>query len=305
MQIIDLYFSNLPSHLSRTCACIGYFDGLHLGHDALIKETISLAYKKAILTSLITFYPDPYFVLKKEKRQHIQSFKERLKSISDRGIDITYILHFDEEIAGMSPHVFISELLNKLNIDTLICGFDFRFGYLGQGDFTFLIKNNERNFNLVKIKEIADDKGKISSTRIRDCLKNGLIEEANKQLGYKYFVRGKVVKGLQNGRKIAYPTANIAYDLEQLLPLKGVYACDVLALGKIYKGMLNYGYKPTLDRKQLSLEVHLLDFNGDLYDQEITVYFLRRIRPEIKFASLEELAKQLKKDEEICRGLNE
>ena len=292
-----------PITAEECCACIGYFDGLHRGHRALLAEAVKAAKEKGVKSALITFYPDPLDVLTGEVHLHIQDFATRLSLIGKAGIELVYILDFTKEMASLPPEVFVREILEKLQLKTLVCGFDFHYGAKGAGDAKTLAAGN---YEVRCIEEVSDE-GKISSTRIRNCLAEGKIEEANRLLGYSFFLQGEVISGLRNGRRMGYPTANIAYHPEQLLPLPGVYSGYAEIHGQLYQAMINFGDNPTIvDGKKKSLEVHLLDFEEDIYGEVLRVYFLHYLRGEKRFASLEALKQQLAQDEvQIREGTDE
>lgn len=298
MKIIKLTLTKWPEEIIPSCACIGYFDGVHLGHRALLDKTLDLAKKQGCPASIISFYPDPYTVVNGRQRQHIQSFSQRLLLLEKMGMDIAYVIFFDQETAALSPQDFSRLFLERLQLKALVCGFDFHYGFHGQGDVFSLQQELQGIFPVYKIAEVRDTEGKISSSRIRSYITQGNIQQANACLGYPYFVCGRVVSGRRNGRKMGYPTANIAYSSEQLLPDYGVYSAFVMWEGKRYKAMVNYGKNPTVaGNLAATLEIHILDFCADLYDRELCIYFLRRLRPEMKFRNLLELSEQLRKDE--------
>jgi len=291
---------NQEYDLKESCACIGYFDGLHLGHRKLIEKCISLSKENKCESALITFLPDPQDVLTKQVHQHIQDFDTRLKLIAELEIDTCYVLDFDEEMASLSKKEF-AEILKGLNLKSLVCGFDFSYAYKGEGDYYSL--RQDCDFPIYQIEEVKYEDKKISSTWIKQCIKEGNMKLASKLLGYSFFMSGKVVSGFNNGTKLGFPTANIHLSAEQISPKYGVYIGAVNIDNKIYKAMINYGNNPTLNLNQEALmEIHILDYSGNLYGQELHFYLIDYLREEIKFNSLKELQNQLKEDNEKVRN---
>ena len=292
-----IYFKDLAK-VKSIAACIGFFDGMHLGHQALVKKTIEEAKLRNIKSALITFDPDPNEVLKKEKGHHLSSLNIRERLVAMMGIDYFIILPFSLEIASYSPTKFINEFLLPLDIKALICGFDFRFGQAGKGNSDTL--KEIMTCDIYVINDVMKDGYKISTTLIKEKLIEGKIEEANELLGYKYFIVGKVIKGKGNGHLLSFPTANVALDED--LPLKeGVYMGITEVNNISYPSMINYGHNPTFNGNKYSFEVHLVNYDGSLYGKEIKVYLDTYLRNEIKFNSIEELKEQLIKDEDCVK----
>ncbi|MBR2067752.1 MAG: bifunctional riboflavin kinase/FAD synthetase [Solobacterium sp.] len=282
-------------------ACIGYFDGLHLGHLELIKKAKEYAKEMNCLSALITFDQDPLQILKKEKHmQHIVTFEQRLAIAKKNGIDVAIILHFTEEMASLEPNVFLEKVLGQLNIKALVCGFDFHYGRFGKGNAISLQK--EVDYPVSIIDAVSDEIGKISSTRIRESVERGEMESAKRMLGYPFTIMGKVIRGFHQGTGMGYPTANVEIDEEYILPKLGVYAGYCCIEGKQYPSMINLGHNPTIKyREKPSLEVHIFDFENDLYGRVIDVEFIAFIREEKKFNRKEELMQQLDKDNQKIR----
>ena len=280
-----------------TAACIGHFDGIHLGHQALLIDTINESHRLGIKSSVITFDPDPKAILNHTSTKLITTIKEKILRIAHFGIDILYIINFDQEFANLNPDDFINDTLLKLNIKSLTCGFDFRFGKNGQGDVSTLKNSCLIDFPIKVISAITYNGKKISSTWINELLTNGKIAEANLLLGYPFSLTGNVIKGHQVGRKINFPTANIEYNQLQSLPKIGVYVGLVYVFGKYYHAMINVGENPTFyETHQITIEAHILDFDADIYNHEISIIFLDYLRNEVKFNSAQNLIKQLNQD---------
>lgn len=294
MEIINIDLDNIQT-LEPMSACIGYFDGMHIGHMQLIQETIIQANIKQLKSACITFHPDPWCVIKNiQNISHISSMEERIEIGKENGLDYWIILPFTSELSKMSVNEF-EQLLKQMNIQSLICGFDFSYGFKGQGNVQTLEKQSY--FDVVVVDEITYKNEKISSTRIEKEITNGNMEEVYHLLGRHYSIQGSVIDGRKLGKTIGFPTANIRCKYQSILPKIGVYIGFVNVDGNIYKCMINIGHNPTFNyQNNLSIEVYICDFNKEIYGKEITITFHKRIRDEKKFHSKEELIEQLKID---------
>ena len=302
MKVLHFDISNPLVLNEPIVACIGYFDGLHKGHQALINRTLDYANTHNLKSCLITFDPDPSDVIETCKHKHLQSFKTRLRMIEEYNLDYCIILKFTEDMAKLRYELFFDCVLAYLKIRYLICGFDFKYGYKGMGNFHTLKAYSNDNFDVEMVDSINYNGDKISTSLIKKALSNGDIELINTMLGYEYFIEGIVTKGKHIGHLINFPTANLEID-DEVYPLKeGVYIAKVLYRNQYYKSMVNIGYNPTISiNNHKTIEVHLLDFNYDIYGERLCVYFNTRLRDEMKFNSLEELSSQLSKDREMVR----
>lgn len=297
MECKYVKLNDIFGEFEPTAICIGHFDGVHLGHQALIHDTNKRSKQLKIKSAMITFDPDPQAILSHRPTKLITTIKEKISRVDFFGIDILYIIKFDQELAKLNPDEFITKILLKLNIQSLTCGFDFRFGLQGQGTVSTLQKSDLIDFPINVIDAITYQDRKISSTWINELLSNGLITDVNKLLGYPFSLTGNVIKGHQVGRKINFPTANINYDPLQSLPKIGVYVGVVKVYDEYYKAMINVGKNPTFyDVHQTTIEAHILDFDLDIYNQEIRIIFLDYLRDEVKYASAQDLIKQLNQD---------
>ena len=294
MEIINIDLDNIQT-LEPMSACIGYFDGMHIGHMQLIQETIIQANIKQLKSACITFHPDPWCIIKNiQNISHISSMEERIEIGKENGLDYWIILPFTSELSKMSVNEF-EQLLKQMNIQSLICGFDFSYGFKGQGNFQTLEKQSY--FDVVVVDEITYKNEKISSTRIEKEITNGNMEEVYHLLGRHYSIQGSVIDGRKLGKTIGFPTANIRCKYQSILPKIGVYIGFVNVDGNRYKCMINIGHNPTFNyQNNLSIEVYICDFNKEIYGKEITITFHKRIRDEKKFHSKEELIEQLKID---------
>ena len=283
-------------------ACIGYFDGMHKGHQALVNATLEKAKELGVESGLITFDPDPWVTLRNEKDvKHITPLQQRINIAVELGIKNIFILNFTKEMAALSPLDFI-KVLDSCNIKALICGFDYHYGQFGKGDIESL--KRDADFEVVVVDAVNDNEGKISSTRITNLIEEGEVHKAEELLGYAYRVEGYVVHGNAKGRTIGYPTANVSVPSEYLEPKGGVYACFALIDGKKYKAMVNIGHNPTFNYTEtMSLEAYILDFSGDLYDKRLKISFKYYLRPEKKFKYIGNLKMQLEQDEFAVRTL--
>lgn len=298
MNIYTLHMHSTINIKEKLVACIGYFDGLHRGHQALVKKVISKAHELQAVPTMISFYPDPWVVIKDIKQpKHITTMDERYALAAKLGIKNFIVLDFTKEVADLSPHDFIHNILGQLSLQALICGFDFHFGRFGRGNSQYLI--DECNYPIYTIEEVKDHDEKISSTRICKALQEGKIEEVNRLLGRDYMIEGKVIHGLGNGHKLGYPTANIDYSDELLLPKSGIYGGYLFDDGKKKFCMISLGHNPSIKyQNRLSLEVNIFDFDKNIYGQTIAIYWLGILREEMYFAHKDNLIEQLEKDKE-------
>lgn len=281
----------------------GTFDGVHLGHQKILKRLKEIAQKNQGETVLLTYWPHPRLILWPEEKslQLLSTFEEKVELLESLAVDHLIILPFTKELSQMSSEEFIREILvNKIQTKSLVIGYDHKFGKNREGSFEYL-QNHSHLFGF-EIEEIlrqdVDDLG-VSSTKIRTALAQGDISTANKYLGRPYFLQGQVVKGHQIGRSIGFPTANIQVKEDyKLLPRDGAYAVFAEVDSKRYKAILNIGDRPTVSGKEKTIEAHLIDFDGDLYGQTLRIHFHEFLREEFKFENLVALKKQLLVDRE-------
>ena len=306
MRILRLDPRRDPEVNEKSCACIGYFDGLHRGHQELLKEMLKAASERGCGKAVITFDRDPLEVISGKKQKQILSRDSLFSMLEKAGVDQVYLIPFDKEIAAMPAEDFLKDFLYRLQLETLVCGFDFRYGYKGSGNASTLKEAEDRPFEVRIVGEISEDGQKISSTAVKRFLGEGEIGQANRFLGYTYNLEGKVIHGLQNGRRMGFPTVNTELDPQLVLLKTGVYAGYAEANGSLYKAMINLGSNPTVSESSvLHLEAHLLGFEGDLYGEKIRLYFLKQLREEMRFANFEELQDQLRKDRETVLAMTE
>ena len=278
----------------------GFFDGVHLGHRLVLRTLVGEARRRGEESIVITFWPHPRNVLQNEARslRLLTSLEEKKALMTALEVDRVEVLPFTKEFASMRAEEYLSLLRERFGASLVVMGYDNRIGSDGRSAKDF------ENSDFVILSGAVDgaDEMPISSTRIRNELLEGRIEEANAMLGYSYSLYGVVVAGNRMGRTIGFPTANIQlYEPLKLVPGNGVYAVEVEVNGGFFKGMCNIGTRPTVGGAARTIEVHILDFSEDIYGLPLKIRFLRRIRDERKFPSLEALREQLEKDRRICR----
>lgn len=297
-------FNSISSYVSQkqSIVTIGTFDGVHIGHQEIIEKIIEDAKKSDCESLILTFFPHPRMVLAHESGvKLLNTINEKIELLQKIGLSDLIIHPFDETFSQLSAEEFVADILvEKLKIKKIILGHDHRFGKNRSASIEDLIIFGKKyNFEVEQISAQKIDQVAISSTKIRTALLEGNITLANQYLGYQYFFSGKVVKGKQLGRTIGFPTANIQIDEEyKLIPKNGVYIVKSTISDKTYFGMMNIGTRPTVDGKNLTIEVYFFDFEKDIYDTSITVSILDRIRDEKKFDSFDDLKKQIEKDKE-------
>lgn len=286
----------------------GTFDGVHLGHQKIIRRIREIARKIQGETVLITFWPHPRLVLYPYEHdlRLLSTFEEKANLLRQFGIDHLVTIPFTQEFSQLSSEEFIrSVLIDKIQTKKLVIGYDHRFGKNREGSFEYLKEHSsDFGFELEEIsRQDVEDIG-VSSTKIRKALELGDVKTASNYLGRPYELNGLVVKGQQIGRSIGFPTANIHIPNDyKLIPHDGVYAVEAKVEGILYKAMLNIGNRPTVDGSKKTVEAHLFDFQGDLYNKLITVYFREFIREEKKFESLEALKNQLFQDQKTAKAI--
>ncbi|MFR4997163.1 MAG: bifunctional riboflavin kinase/FAD synthetase [Clostridium paraputrificum] len=277
---------------------LGSFDGLHSGHLSLVNKIIELANENKGRSIVYTFKNHPRTLIKGTTPPKLlmdnESKEEILESL---GVDLIYFEEFNEEYMKLTPEGFIKYLCEKFKVKGIVVGFNYRFGYKNIGNIEMLKElSTKYGYELYVMEPCNYEDEVISSTRIRNELFNGNVDKAMKMLNRPYIIKGKVVHGKKLGRTIGFPTANLDYSKEILIPSKGVYYTNVEWQGKIYKGITSVGNNPTVNGNKLTIETYILDFNNDLYGHNIKVYFIKKIRDEKKFNSIDDLVIQLKKD---------
>lgn len=288
-------------------ATIGFFDGVHLGHRFLIDEVKAAAAQRGLPSAVITFPTHPRSVLQQAYQPRLlNSFADKLRLLATTGVDYCIVLDFTEALSQLSAEAFLRILATQWRVKGLVIGYDHRFGHDRRDGFEQYVEYGQR-WGIEILKAAAFDAGHtaVSSSEIRRLVQEGKVERAAQLLTYAYHISGRIVSGYKVGRTLGFPTANIRPDDPmQLLPGIGVYAVWVEVAGQRYKGMLYIGSRPTLDNgTQLSIEVHILHFSGDIYNDPIRVSFAHFVRGDEKFDSLEALKAQLMRDREVVDQL--
>lgn len=290
--------------LPPSAATIGFFDGVHRGHRFLIDQIKEVAAKDGLCTALVTFPIHPRQVIQTTYRpQLLSSPAEKLELLETTEVDYCILLPFTPELSLLSAREFMQLLRDKFNIRTLVIGYDHRFGHNRSESFEDYCRyGKELGIYIVRARAYTDGENKISSSVIRQLLKEGKVGQAAKFLGYHYYLDGTVVDGYKVGRKIGFPTANLQVDCpDKLIPAQGVYAVYVYVEGQKRAGMLNIGHRPTLDNgSNLSIEVHILCFSENIYHKAMRIKFVEYLRPEEKYDSIDALVAQMHKDKETA-----
>jgi riboflavin kinase/FMN adenylyltransferase len=288
--------------VKKPVVTVGTFDGVHVGHQKIFEKMRQVAGETGGETVVITFFPHPRLVIHPNSRnlKFINTRKKKYSLIEKAGIDHLVIIPFTKEFSRLSSEVFIKDILiDRINVHNLIIGYDHHFGRNRNGSYRNLLKLGKLyGFNIEEVPARNVHNMSVSSTKIRNALRLGMVSLANDLLGYEYSITGKVIPGRKIGKTMGFPTANIELeDKYKLITAVGVYACRVEWKGKLFKGMGNIGYRPTVDHGGLTIEVHIFDFSEHIYGETITIYFVDRIRDEIKFKDIQALRDQLVQDE--------
>lgn len=294
MKTFRINYRDLPK-LNPSVSCVGFFDGVHKGHKALMAKAISAANEKSCKSAVLTFDPDPWVIFHPERKiEHITPMNEKIKIANSLGFDYFYILEFTKDFAALSIDEF-HKLVSNMNISMIICGFDFQYGNKNAGNIATLKK--QTLFDVVVVDSIDDKNGKISSTRIEQKIKDGFVLDANRMMGHCYTMEGQVEHGFGRGSKLLnIPTANLHLIREYVLPKVGVYSGMANINGILHPAMINIGMNPTFNNSNQTIEVHILDFDQDLYGKLLRIYFYDRIRSEMRFSGVDALKTQLQKD---------
>lgn len=296
---------NLPE-FKKAVLTIGTFDGVHHGHKKILQSVVRESLTIGGTSVLITFNPHPRKLLfPGESLKLLSTLDERLDLVREAGIDVAVVVPFTHEFAGLSAQNYIEEFLIKIfNPALIIIGYDHHFGHDRTGDISMLRSySGKYAFEVKEISAQLISEAAVSSTQIRKALIDGSVEQARQMLDEAYSITGRVVKGAQRGRTIGYPTANIELpDMDKLVPKQGVYAVKVLVGNQLFLGMLNIGINPTVTNEAVQkIEVNIFDFSQDIYEQQIVVSFIKRLRDEIKFDNLDALKDQLVEDKKQAK----
>lgn len=296
---------NIPEVPPRPCAAaIGFFDGVHRGHRYLIEQVRDVAAARSYATGVVTFPVHPRKVVQSDYQPELlTTCEEKVALLAETGLNYCMMLDFTPEIAALTAREFMKLLRCQYNIRALVVGYDHRFGRNRQEGFDDYVRyGQELGIEVIRAHAFINKDTAVSSSAIRRLLQEGHVSEASSWLGYDYFLDGKVVSGYKVGRKIGFPTANLRVDdPDKLIPSDGVYAVRVTVGGQVYGGMLSIGYRPTMaNGPERSIEVNIFRFHSDIYEQSIRLTFVRYLRAELKFDSIDGLIAQLHKDAEAA-----
>ena len=288
-----------------TVLTIGTFDGVHLGHQKIVERVVTTARQEGLLATVFTFFPHPRMVVQHDKGlKLINTLEEKKQLLQQLGVDLLVVQPFNEAFAQLTAEEFVSTILvEHLNVKKVIIGYDHRFGRNRTANIDDMrLFGKKYGFAVEEISVQEVDEVSVSSTKIREALNKGDVTTAEHYLGTPYSLTGRVVHGLKLGRTLGYPTANIQVTEDyKLIPKDGVYAVYSYIDGRKVYGMMSIGKNPTIEGKGASIEVYFFDFNGDLYDQKLTIEFVQYLREEQKFATIDLLKKQLQDDETAAR----
>ena len=287
--------------IEHTVLVLGYFDGLHKGHQALFAEARKMAAEKHLKIAVLTFPESPKLAFVRYQPSlmlHLTSPEDRLQQLENLGVDYLYLIDFTSQFARNTAEQFFTKYISRLKAEAVIAGFDYHFGSDRRS-----AEDLEKLFEgqVIVVPSVNFNGAKISSTRIRETVLAGNVAESNQLLGYSLSTRGIVVHGNARGRTIGYPTANLAPLDRVILPADGVYVVDVEHDGQMYRGMASVGKNVTFEGDELRFEANIFDFSQDIYGDTIRIFWLDKIRDMVKFDNVDELVKQLQADEEIAR----
>lgn len=280
---------------------LGSFDGIHVGHKALVDLALELGEKNNMKTVIFTFDNHPLSVINRDRMPKLLTSKKvKIDNFSKMGLDYLTLVKFDQEFMKKTPEEFVKLLVEEYSCKHIVVGFNYRFGHKNLGDVELLRKlQTKYGYEVHMVKPVKLNESSVSSTLIRGLVFEGDIARANRFLGHTFVLDGKVIQGKKIGRTIGFPTLNLDYDYKCVVPKGGVYSTLVEYKGEIYKGITNVGYNPTVNGNKLSIETHVLDFDEDIYGEYFKLHFIRKIREEKKFDSIEDLKRQIEKDREI------
>ena len=305
MEVIR--FEEIRKFDQQPILSIGMFDGVHKGHQALLKELVQEAEREKTCSMVISFDKHPRQVVSDNENEVkiLQTDSERIEKLSDSGVDYLVILHFTKEIAKLEASEFLDLVIENINPKALLLGYDNRFGRKGSTQFDdILAKGEYKNIKIIRTQDcVWYNDIEISSTQIRKALEKGEVSLANQMLGYAYTIEGKVINGYKIGRTLGFPTANIQLTNNKLLPQDGVYAVECQIDDKTYKGVLSIGERATFNIEGKSIELHIFFFDSEIYFKEIKIQIKDFLREQQKFSSKEELIEQITKDCENAKNI--
>ena len=301
MEIFNISdISEIKKENKKRVAALGFLDGIHKAHQKIIGSAVVEATEKGFKSAVITLDKSPKEYFGKTSEESLTPTNKKNELLESLGVNEVYYLEFNEKLQNLSPEEFINNILKKLNVDKVFCGFDYRFGFKGLGT-PDLIKDS--GIEVIVLEKEKIDEEKISTTVLKEFVRKGEFSKYNEYTGRFYSISGLVVKGRQLGRTINFPTANLELDGKYLLPeTNGVYITKIKVNNKIYKSVTNIGYNPTVsdEKNKKFIETHIVDFDEDIYGEKIEIYFYEFLRKEQKFESFDHLKEQLKLDKKTC-----
>lgn len=307
MEVINIHHPYKESQIPKEDAVLvlGFFDGVHRGHQKVIETAKKEANKRGAKLALMTFNHHPSVVFQKvdhKTMKYITTIEQKITRMEEEGIDILYVVEFTSAFAGLKPQEFVDEYIVGLNAVVAVAGFDYTYGKKEIAGMSHLPEYAKGRFDIIEVPEQTQGEEKISSTNIRKMMAEGNMEGANDFLGYTYQLSGMVVHGDKRGRLLGFPTANIKIPQKSLLPAVGVYAVKINVANQWYMGMAQIGYNITFEKdRPMTIEVNILDFDEDIYGEQVSVEWCHFLRKEMKFDGMEGLIEQLKQDEEDTR----
>lgn len=306
MEVIHLTQPPEKNHKDQLVLALGYFDGVHIGHQKVIKTAVEVAREKGLKAAVMTFHPHPSVVLKQMSKRddYLTPPEEKAALIKELGVDILYFVKFDQELSGLSPQAFVDEYIIGLNVKHVVAGFDFTYGRMAKGNMETIQEHSRNMFNITIVPKVTLDGEKVSTTKIRDLIKSGNIGEIKNFLGRHYRMRGMVVHGDKRGGSVlGFPTANVKTHDPYVYPDIGIYVVRMILEDGVHNGAGYIGTRPTFyeNEKKPVVEVHLFDFDQDIYGESVTIEWIDRIRGDMKFDNIEDLIAQMKNDFDQAR----
>ena len=298
MQIIHLSYPVKKNIFpGKIVLALGFFDGVHRGHQQLIKVAKNTANSKGLPLVLMTFDRHPKEVYQNQVVSYIDTLDEKIYKMRQLGVDYLLVMHFNEQFSKVSAQEFVDNIIVKLNTETVVAGFDYTYGPKNIANMQNLPKFAQNRFELITVPEQTYNGQKIGSTEIKRAIKNGKMDLVKDLLGTSYVMSGYIGHGLRNGHKLGFPTANLVWDENKVIPKVGVYATRTMINGKWYESMTSVGYNVTINSAQkIYIESNLFGFSEEAYDQKIIIKWYKYTRGEIKFANLNQLKEQMKQD---------
>lgn len=307
---MGIYHLSHPHHLKQNevppCVmALGFFDGVHLGHQKVIRSAKKIAAKEGLQTAVMTFFPHPAVVLgHSEDSAYLTPISHKEQMIQALDIDLLYVVRFNQKIFQVSPQHFVDEYIVGLSVRHVVAGFDYTYGHQAQGTMDTMPAHANGRFKVSVVNKLDKDGEKISSTAIRKKVREGNVEDIPPLLGRFYETRGTVVSGEERGRSIGFPTANISDNEPYLLPDPGVYAVKMNVDSEWFKGVASIGFKPTFHEvsgEKPEVEIHLFDFNEDIYGRFVSIVWYHKLRGEVKFSSTKALIEQMEEDKQNAK----